>query len=280
MKHFFLLSSLFFWVVIAAAQEPTMPEAKDSLPDTPYEEPFPSEKFDVPAPPPPAEIQEAPEPPEPDTPLHRYVPAYRKPFSLKEDLLSHTAIGFYNLSGGNSKYYFMGSYNFELGFKIAHYINKKNSLRFNYALLWQFNSLSIKNNQHFVINNNQTLLASYANDTSVSKLRMHNLVLPLHIEFNLYPNSNVHYYSYRERIKLGIGVYGSLSLDSSQKMKYSEDEVQYKIVTRKDLGINQLSWGGSAYLGYKDVAVYVRYAVMPLFANGGSQYPFSFGIQF
>ena len=56
--------------------------------------------------------------------------------------------------------------------------------------------------------------------------------------------------------------------------------MQYKNVTRKDLGINQLSWGGSAYLGYKDVAVYVRYAVMPLFANGGSQYPFSFGIQF
>ena len=58
-----------------------------------------------------------------------------------------------------------------------------NFMRFNYGFSFQFNGLKPNDNQYFVENGGQTELQEFPLELNKSKLRMDNLVFPVHFEF-------------------------------------------------------------------------------------------------
>ncbi|MGK4567559.1 hypothetical protein [Flavobacterium sp. 3HN19-14] len=85
---------------------------------------------------------------------------------------------------GKSPYYFAGSASYELGIAFRTRVFKKtNHMRLVYGLSFLFNTLSIRDNKHFVDKGDQTVLENTGLDLKESKARFDYLVVPFHLEF-------------------------------------------------------------------------------------------------
>ncbi|MBT8185994.1 MAG: PorT family protein [Eudoraea sp.] len=171
----------------------------------------------------------------------------------------------------DSPYKIGGSRFFELGWAWrTRVFNSSNFMRINYGFSFQFNGLKPDDNQYFVENNGQTELQEFEFDLNKSKLRMDNLVFPLHFEFGpskMRRTEDKIRYSIQNQFRIGLGGYGGFNIGTRQKLKYKRagDKVEDKF--KRSYNTNDLIYGLSAYLGFDGVLLYAKYDLNPIFKD-------------
>ncbi|MBT8178801.1 MAG: hypothetical protein KJO94_02150 [Eudoraea sp.] len=200
------------------------------------------------------------------------------------------AIGFNNAliegqSLSDSPYKVGGSRFFEMGWAWrTRVFRKSNFLRLNYGFSFQFNGLKPKDNQYFVLNGDQTELEEFAFDLNKSKLRVDNLVFPVHFEFGpskVKKTDEKIRYDIDNQFRFGIGGYGGFNMGVRQKLKYKIDGARVKDKLNRDYNVSNLVYGLSAYAGVGGTLLYIKYDLNPLFEDAlVEQRNISLGLRF
>lgn len=179
---------------------------------------------------------------------------------------------------GKSKY-------FEMGWVWStRLLQNSNAVRFRYGFSFTFNGLNPTDNQYFVQNGDYTMLEDYPLNISKSKLRMDNLVFPIHFEFGpskKIERENYFRYSTRKKFKFGIGGYAGFNLGTRQKLKYSEDGSKQKDKIKKSYNTSNFIYGLSSYIGVDDISLYCKYDLNTIFNDPNvKQNNISLGLRF
>lgn len=179
---------------------------------------------------------------------------------------------------GKSKY-------FEMGWVWStRLLKESNAVRLKYGFSFTYNGLNPTDNQYFVQKNEYTVLEDFPTNISKSKLRMDNLVLPIHFEFG--PSKKIEHdnyfrYSTRKQIKFGIGGYAGLNLETRQKLKYTEDGSKQKDKIKKSYNTANFIYGLSSYVGVDDFLLYCKYDLNTIFNDPNvKQNNISLGVRF
>jgi len=159
-----------------------------------------------------------------------------------------------------------------------------NALRLHYGASFQFNGLKPVDNQYFVLNDGQAELEEFEFDLKKAKLRMDNLVFPLHFEFGpskLKQNDDSIRYSIDNQFRFGIGGYGGFNLGTRQKLKYGIDGDKVKDKLKREYNTTNLVYGLSAYVGFDSFLLYAKYDINPIFQDAAvEQNNISLGLRF
>lgn len=199
------------------------------------------------------------------------------------------AIGFNNVivdgELGDDTYKLAGSRFAEIGWAWkTRVFDNSNWLRFKYGFSFQFNGLKPTDNRYFVDAGEQTVLEEFPIELDKSKFRLDNLVIPIHFEFGpstKIEKENYFRYSTHRKIKVGIGGYAGIKLGSRQKLRYDEMGQKVELKEKGDFNTNNFIYGLSAYLGWRDTAVYVKYDLNTIFKdNTVEQRNISLGLRF
>ncbi|MEM8507525.1 MAG: hypothetical protein AAF717_06830 [Bacteroidota bacterium] len=185
----------------------------------------------------------------------------------------------------DSPYRIGGSRFFEMGWQWrTRVFRNSNWMRFNYGFSFQFNGLKPEDNQFFVENGDQTELQEFDVELDKSKLRMDNLVFPVHLEFGpsrLYESEKKIRYSIERQFRLGIGGYGGFNIGTRQKLKYNRNDEDVKDKLKRDYNTSDLIYGLSGYAGFGGVLLYVKYDLNPIFRDAEvAQNNISLGLRF
>ncbi|MDF0715665.1 hypothetical protein PY092_05860 [Muricauda sp. 334s03] len=185
----------------------------------------------------------------------------------------------------DSPYKIGGSRFFEMGWQWRTRVFKNaNWLRFNYGFSFQFNGLKPDGNQIFVQNGDQTTLEEFEYDLEKSKLRMDNLVFPVHFEMGpsrVKETERTIRYSIRNQFRLGLGGYAGFNLGTRQKLKYTRDGEDVKDKLKRGYNTSDLIYGVSGYVGFDGVLLYLKYDLNPIFKHADTeQNNISLGLRF
>lgn len=185
----------------------------------------------------------------------------------------------------DSPYKIGGSRFFEVGWAWNTRVFKNsNILRLHYGASFQFNGLKPVDNQYFVINDGQAELEEFEFNLNKSKLRMDNLVFPVHFEFGpskFRQNDDSIRYSIDNQFRFGIGGYGGFNLGARQKLKYEIDGDKVKEKLKREYNTTNLVYGLSAYIGFDSFLLYAKYDLNPIFQDAPvEQHNISLGLRF
>jgi len=184
-----------------------------------------------------------------------------------------------------SPYEIGGSRFFEIGWAWNTRVFKNtNWLRFNYGFSFQFNGIKMEDNQYFVESGEQTVLETFPLDLDKSKIRLDNLVIPLHFEIGssekVVKEDRIRYNT-NNKFKLGLGGYAGLNLLTIQKLKYEENGDNRKDKLKRNYNTNNFIYGLSGYVGVGDFSVYFKYDLNTIFKdNPIDQRNVSLGVRF
>ena len=179
-----------------------------------------------------------------------------------------------------------GSRFFELGWAWKTRVFKEtNWLRLKYGFSFQWNGLKPTDNRYYVDKGSTTELETYEMSLDKSKFRVDNLVFPVHFEMGpskKIEKENYFRYSTHNKVKIGVGGYAGFRLGTRQKLRY--DDIMGQKVEEKQKGnfnTNNFIYGLSAYLGWRDTALYVKYDLNTIFKdNPVEQRNISLGLRF
>jgi hypothetical protein len=186
----------------------------------------------------------------------------------------------------DSDYRVWGSHFYEWGFTWNTRIFEHNNLlHAKYGFSVMYNNLRPTDNRFFVKDGNQTTLANFDQSLRESRFRNVQLVLPLHLEFDMTPKKTTAdgYNSFRTHrsVRLGLGGYAGLNIKTKQILKYKADDVSAKTKEKGDFNTSTFIYGLSTYVGYKATTLYLKYDLNPLFKNNSvGQNNISLGIRF
>ncbi|MBF0694286.1 MAG: hypothetical protein IR153_04425 [Flavobacterium sp.] len=186
----------------------------------------------------------------------------------------------------HSDYKVWGSHFYEWGFTYNTRILKNNNLlHAKYGLSLQYNNLRPTENRFQIENGDQTVLETSAINLEDSRLRNVNLVLPIHLEFDFtkkkFEKDQATFRTHRS-FRLGVGGYAGANIKSKQILKFEDgngNNVRQK--TKGDYNVNDFVYGVSAYAGYRQTSLYIKYDLNPVFQdNLVDQNNISMGIRF
>ena len=187
----------------------------------------------------------------------------------------------------NSDYRVWGSHFYEWGLTYNSRILKNhNLLHAKYGFSVMYNNLRPTENRLFVKNGDQTELQTSAIDLKESRFRNVQLVFPVHLEFDFTPkklseDGTKTYFRTHESFRVGLGGYGGFNIKSKQITKYELDGDKIKDKQKGDFNTSDFVYGLSAYVGYKQTSLYVKYDMNPLFKdNAIDQNNVSVGVRF
>lgn len=189
------------------------------------------------------------------------------------------AVGISNTIGDNhslndTPYKMAGSRFFEFGYNWRTAFKRNSSLHLRYGIGMQIDGYKPDDNQYFVMQDKELHLEEHSMNLKKSKLRMTNLVVPLHLEFRKpklrVRNDGGKVYSYYDTWNFGIGGYAGLNIKTTQILEYKADRSSVRSTENMSSGMNQAIYGLSAYVGRGDFSLYARYALNDMFKNSVS----------
>ncbi len=115
-------------------------------------------------------------------------------------------------------------------------------------------------------------LALDPENLSKTKLAISYLNVPLLLEFQVPVNHN------EGRLFVNAGIIGGVKIGSHTKVKYGDK----KDKNRDGFNLNSFTYAATARIGYKDICLFAKYSLTPLFQSGkGPELtPFTIGISF
>ena len=196
--------------------------------------------------------------------------------------LNHLAT---NKSVANSDYRYLGSHFYEWGATAnTRILKNSNLLHAKYGLSVMYNNLRPTDDRFFAESGKQTNLETSVVKLDESRFRNVYLVVPLHLEFDFSgtkQSGDKTIFRTHQSFRMGLGGYFGANLKSKQILKYeSLDGNNVKERTKGDFNVNDFIYGASAYIGYKDISLYAKYDISPLFSdNSIDQNNVSLGIR-
>lgn len=200
------------------------------------------------------------------------------------------AFGLNNLMTNNSvehsDFKYWGSHFYEFGVTYNKGLFKNdNLLHLKYGVSLMYNNLRAENNQYFIDSGSETNLTTHVLDLNESRFKNVNLVAPVHLEFDFSGNkrkSEHHKFKTHESVRIGMGGYLGTNIKSKQILKY-RDVANNKVIekTKGNYNVNDFIYGLSAYIGYEETSLYLKYDLNPVFKNNAvDQKNISLGIRF
>ncbi len=191
-----------------------------------------------------------------------------------------------NKAVANSDYRYWGSHFYEWGVTWNTRILKNNNLlHAKYGMSLMYNNLRPTENRYFVENGNQTNLEVSATHLNDSRFRNVYLVVPMHLEFDFSKKTQKDdktIFRTHQSFRVGLGGYVGGNIKSKQILCYEDEngnDVRQK--TKGDYNVNDFIYGASAYIGYKELSLYAKYDLSPLFRNNAvDQNNVSLGLRF
>jgi hypothetical protein len=183
-----------------------------------------------------------------------------------------------------SDYRYWGSHFYEWGFTYNTRILKDNNLlHAKYGLSVMYNNLRPTDNRMFVDNGTQTDLETNPVHMNDSRFRNVNLVVPVHLEFDFSgkkTDGDKTIFNTHQGFRLGVGGYAGVNLKSKQIIR-SDENGHKREVTKGSFNTNDFIYGVSAYIGFKETSLYLKYDLNPLFKdNAIKQNNISLGVRF
>ncbi|MGO4770664.1 hypothetical protein ACEN2I_03295 [Flavobacterium sp. W22_SRS_FK3] len=171
----------------------------------------------------------------------------------------------------DSNYGFIGSHFYEWGFTYNSRLMKNdNLLHAKYGLSLMYNNIRPSDNRSFVVNGEQTDLVTNSVNLKESRFRNVYLVLPVHLEFDFtkpQESNGKTYFKTHKSFRFGIGGYAGINVKSKQILKFEDDDLKYKTIIKGDYNVNNFIYGLSSYIGYKELSLYLKYDLNPLFQD-------------
>lgn len=185
----------------------------------------------------------------------------------------------------NSDFRFWGSHFYEWGLTYNTRIAKNsNLLHIKYGMSVMYNNLRPTENRLFVVNGEQTNLEDSGLNLKESRFRNVYLVAPLHLEFDFSGKTiknDKTYFRTHQAFRMGLGGYAGVRVKSKQILKYEIDDMDIREKTKGDFNSSNFIYGLSAYIGYKETSLYMKYDLNPLFKdNAVKQNNVSLGVRF
>ena len=163
-------------------------------------------------------------------------------------------------------------------------LDNSNAIRLRYGFAFQFNGLSPTDNRYFVQEGKLTYLEVFPVQLTKAKLRMDNIVFPVHLEFGpskKIDKGNYFRYSTRKKFKFGIGAYYGFNMRTRQKLKYSVDGSRQKEKITKSYNTSNVIYGISTYIGLGDFSFCMEYDLNKIFNEPNlEQNNISLGLRF
>lgn len=190
-----------------------------------------------------------------------------------------------NKSAADSDFRYWGSHFYEVGLTYNTRLSKTNNLvHLKYGLSFMWNNLRPTNNRIFQVSGNETTLQINPVPQSDARFRNVYLVFPLHLEFDFSPTkvkNEKQIFQSHESVRFGIGGYLGTNLSSRQHIDYDTNGYQDETVKTGDFNTTNFIYGTSAYIGYKETSLYLKYDLNTLFtSNPVKQNNISLGIRF
>ncbi|WP_447635074.1 hypothetical protein [Flavobacterium microcysteis] len=184
-----------------------------------------------------------------------------------------------------SDYRVWGSHFYEWGIAFNTRLAKNhNLLHAKYGLSLMYNNLRPTDNRSFVVDGNKTTLETNPIHLKDSRFRNVYLVVPVHLELDFTKKRVTEkktYFRSHESFRMGIGGYAGINVKSKQILRYEIDDHNVKERTKGDYNVNDFIYGLSAYVGYSEVSLYIKYDLSPIFRNNAvDQNNISLGIRF
>jgi hypothetical protein len=189
-------------------------------------------------------------------------------------------------SVADSDYRYLGSHFYEWGITGNTRIFKNNNLlHAKYGFSVMYNNLRPTDNRFFVVDGKETNLEEFEGNLKDSRFRNVYVSVPLHLEFDFTKKKineeGKSIFKTHRGFRLGIGGYAGFRVKSKQILKFEEDDIKYKIRQKGDFNVNDFIYGLSAYVGYKETSLYIKYDLNPMFKdNAIKQNNVSLGVRF
>ena len=206
------------------------------------------------------------------------------------------AFGFNNLvtdgAVANSDFGYLRSVFFEWGAtNNTRILKESNLLHFKYGVSFMYNLLTATENRAFVdVYNpagNQTQLVTAgvglrAKDTYFKNVFV---TVPMHLEFDLskteVKEDGKKIFRSHKGMRLGLGGFVGYNINSKQFLSYRVDGYRINERQKGNWNIEDWNYGVSAYLGYQETSIYVKYDLNPMFKNNTiDQNNISLGLRF
>lgn len=183
---------------------------------------------------------------------------------LVDDKISSLDKSNYQL--GRSRFY-------ELGWTWKTRFNRKPSqLYFKYGVSFLWNNLRLKENRIHVKNGDITEIQNFTYPLSESRLRYVQMNFPMHLEWDFSKNKVYSDGRVRDRtnrsVRFGIGGFIGFKLGTRQYLEYRDaNNVDIEEIQYDNFNMNIFNYGLSSYIGYKDISLYAKYDLNPLFQD-------------
>lgn len=164
--------------------------------------------------------------------------------------------------------------------------NNSNLLHLKYGVGFMYNMLNATENRVFADVNNQTVLVPFFTDLRPNRTYFKNVyfVVPMHLEFDFSKTTTVDdkkIFKSHTGARFGIGGFVGVNTNSKQYISYKQDGYKISEMQKGDFNVNDFTYGLSAYLGYKQTSLYLKYDLNPVFENNAvDQNNISLGIRF
>jgi hypothetical protein len=185
----------------------------------------------------------------------------------------------------HSDFKYWGSHFYEWGVTGNTRIFKNdNLLHIKYGVSLMYNNLRPTDNRVFVANGNQTSLEAFQYNLKDSRFRNVFMTFPLHLEFDftkIKDKDGVKIFKTHKSVRFGIGGYGGFRIKSKQKLCFDVNGNDTATKEKGNFNVNDFIYGLSTYIGYKEISLYLKYDLNPLFKNNAiDQNNISLGVRF
>jgi hypothetical protein len=146
--------------------------------------------------------------------------------------------------------------------------------------------LQATDNRIFADINNQTVLVPFYTDLRPNRTYFKNVyfVVPMHLEFDFSKTTTVDdkkVFKSHKGARFGIGGFVGVNTNSKQFIGYKQNGYKISEKQQGDFNVNDITYGLSTYIGYKQTSLYLKYDLNPVFENNTvDQNNISLGIRF
>jgi len=188
----------------------------------------------------------------------------------------------------NSDFKYLRSAFFEWGLTRNYRLSKNSNLvHLKYGFSWMYNQLNATDNRYFVVNGDQTELATFPTHLRKKDTYFKNVyvTIPLHLEFDFSKTKTDaegnKIFNSHQGFRFGIGGYVGYNTNSKQFLSYEVDGYRINERQKGNWNVNDWNYGLSTYVGYKETSLYLKYDINPMFINNVvDQNNISLGIRF
>jgi hypothetical protein len=166
-------------------------------------------------------------------------------------------------------------------------LKNNNLLHFKYGVTGVYNRLVASDNRYFVSNNGQTTLATYPTALRQRDTYFKNVfvTVPLFLEFDFskkqFDKNNNRIFKIEKGFRFGIGGFVGYNTNSKQFLSYEENGYIINERQKGNWNVPDWNYGVSAYVGYKQTSLYLKYDLNPMFKdNIVKQNNISLGVRF